>query len=103
MKISNLKLLALCFTIFLTYSCQQNAEQSKQGVEVTEEEQEARDKVGNVYDDKVRGIEHENRDNQFPTSRNDNREGYGQSLGAPSDTVDNDGDKKVRDVKQEPR
>ena len=96
-------LFAICCTILLLPSCQQNAEQSKVGVEVTEDEQAARDKVGNVYDDQVQGIEHENRDNQFQSSRSDNLEGYGQSLGAPSDTVDNDGDKKVRNVEREPR
>lgn len=103
MKFSNLKLLAICFTIFFLSSCQQNAEQSKVGVEVTEEEQQARDKVGDIYNDQEQGIEHENRDNQFPSSRNDNMEGYGQSLGAPSDTVDNDGDKKIQNVEREPR
>lgn len=55
-------------------------------------------KVGKVYDHKVQGIEMENRDNQFPSSRNDNREGTGQETGAPSDTIDGDKDKmKVND------
>ena len=102
--IISLKLLcATCITALLLLSCQQSAEQSRVGIEVTDEEKEARDEVGDIYDDQVRGIEHENRDNQFPTSRNDNMEGYGQSLGAPSDTVDNDGDVKVRNVEREPR
>lgn len=56
------------------------------------------DKVGKIYNPKVQGIDMENRDNQFPSSRNDNREGTGQETGAPSDTVDGDGDKvKVND------
>jgi|GEM_PF-6334473 len=44
-------------------------------------------KVGRVYDTARQGIDHENRDNQFPVSRNDNREGTGQETGAPSDTT----------------
>lgn len=54
-------------------------------------EAEAREenKVGNVYDKEQQGIEHENRDNQFPSSRNDNKEGTGLETGAPTDTIDN--------------
>ena len=50
-----------------------------------EEREEA--KVGHVYDTAHQGIAHENRDNQFPMSRNDNREGTGLETGAPSDTT----------------
>lgn len=94
-RIAIIKTLAiLCFSTFITLSCKQN---------VTDEEQAARDDVGKVYDSKQQGVDIENRDNQSPSSRNDNKEGYGQSLGAPSDTVDNDGDKKIEPVKQAPR
>jgi hypothetical protein len=61
-----------------------------------EKEAEAREeeKVGNIYNEE-QGVDVENRDNQFPASRNDNEEGTGQETGAPSDTIDGDGDKKV--------
>lgn len=66
--------------------------------EKAEEQEEA--KTGNVYDDTQQGVEHENRDNQFPASRNDNREGYGMETGAPTDTIDSDGDKGIKTAKQ---
>lgn len=50
-------------------------------------------KVGKVYDHEQQGVDIENRDNQFPSSRNDSKEGTGQELGAPTDTIDGDGDK----------
>jgi len=54
-----------------------------------QKEAEAREeaKVGKVYNPEEQGIEHENRDNQFPSSRNDNDKGTGQETGAPSDTT----------------
>lgn len=53
-----------------------------------EKEQEAREeaKVGKVYNPKATGNGHETRDNQFPSSRNDDKKGTGQETGAPSDT-----------------
>lgn len=61
-----------------------------------EKEAEAREeeKVGNIYNEE-QGVDVENRDNQFPASRNDNKEGTGQETGAPSDTIDGDGDMKT--------
>lgn len=51
-------------------------------------EQEAREKakVGKVYNPKETGNGLETRDNQFHSSRNDNKKGTGQETGAPSDT-----------------
>jgi hypothetical protein len=69
--------------------------------EVTEAEERERDKTGNVYNSDEQGVDIENRDNQFNTSRNDNTEGYGQETGAPSDTIDNDGDKKVNNTQRQ--
>lgn len=64
----------------------------------TDKEKEAEaleeDKVGNIYNEE-QGVDIENRDNQFPVSRNDNNEGTGQETGAPTDTIDGDGDNKV--------
>lgn len=54
-----------------------------------------RNKVGEVYNDEEQGVQHENRDNQFPESRNDVKEGTGLETGAPTDTIDGDGDKKI--------
>lgn len=56
--------------------------------------------VGKVYDTTQQGIEHENRDNQFPESRNDNREGNGLETGAPTDTTDGDGDRGTKPMSQ---
>jgi hypothetical protein len=75
----------------LLISCRESGE----GSGVTEKEQQERDKVGNIYNSDEQGIDIENKDNQFNSSRNDNVEGYGQETGAASDTIDNDGDKKV--------
>ena len=68
-----------------------------------EKDAEAReeDKVGNVYNSEEQGVDIENRDNQFPSTRNDNVEGEGQETGAPTDTVDGDGDKGVKMPQQQ--
>ncbi|MCR5863252.1 hypothetical protein LRS05_14480 [Flavobacterium sp. J372] len=66
--------------------------------EKAEEQQEAQ--AGDVYDDTQQGVEHENRDNQFPESRNDNKEGNGLETGAPTDTIDGDGDMGTKPAKQ---
>lgn len=58
-------LAAFMFTSFI--SCNEKSEQEK-----IEEREEA--KVGKVYDTAYQGIRHENIDNQFPKSRNDNDE-----------------------------
>lgn len=93
-RVASLKtFIALCCTVFFMISCG-NREESKEGVEVTEEEQYEKDKVGDIYNSDEQGIDIENRDNQFNTTRNDNVEGQGRETGAPSDTIDNDGDKK---------
>ena len=54
-----------------------------------QKEAEAREKakVGKVFNPEEQGIEHENRDNQFPYSRNDDKQGTGLETGAPSDTT----------------
>jgi hypothetical protein len=66
--------------------------------EKAEEQQEAQ--AGDVYNDAQQGVEHENRDNQFPDSRNDNSEGNGLETGAPTDTIDGDGDIGTKPAKQ---
>lgn len=66
--------------------------------EQAEERQEAQ--AGEIYDDTKQGVEHENRDNQFPESRNDNSEGNGLETGAPTDTIDGDGDTGTKPMKQ---
>ncbi|OYQ37340.1 hypothetical protein CHU92_08370 [Flavobacterium cyanobacteriorum] len=48
----------------------------------------------NIHNEDIQGVQHENRDNQFPESRNDNTEGNGLETGAPTDTIDGDGDTK---------
>ena len=81
MKRQNLCFIAIAaLTATLTISCNNKDERKE-----FEEREEA--KVGRVYDTAQQGIDHENRDNQFPVSRNDNREGTGQETGAPSDTT----------------
>lgn len=60
----------------------------------SDKDSDADAQAGDVYNTEKQGIEHENRDNQFPSSRNDNKEGTGLETGAPSDTVDGDGDTK---------
>ncbi|HYD90141.1 MAG TPA: hypothetical protein VEA37_01480 [Flavobacterium sp.] len=81
MKRQNLSFIAIAtLTSVLIASCGTKDERKEY-----EEREEA--KVGRVYDTAYQGIDHENRDNQFPVSRNDNREGTGQETGAPSDTT----------------
>jgi hypothetical protein len=64
----------------LLTSCEQKDERK---------EAEAREKakVGKIYNPEEQGIEHENRENQFPYSRNNNKKGEGQETGAKSDTA----------------
>lgn len=71
-------LLSLLATLAL-YSCKDERKET----EAREEE-----KVGKVYNPEEQGNEHENRDNQFPQSRNDNKQGTGLETGAPSDTTE---------------
>lgn len=80
------KAFLICSAVVLMASCNDK-----------EKEAEAREegKVGNVYNSEEQGVDIENRDNQFPVSRNDNEEGTGQETGAPTDTIDGDGDKKT--------
>ena len=74
----------------LTAFCIMSCNNSKKEAEESREAE-----VGNAYDPEHQGIDHENRDNQFQSSRDDNEEGTGQETGAPSDTIDGDGDTKV--------
>lgn len=60
-----------------------------------EAEANEEDKVGKVYNADEQGIDIENRDNQFPVTRNNNVEGEGLETGAPTDTIDGDGDKAI--------
>jgi len=50
-------------------------------------EAEAREeaKVGKIYNPEEQGMEHENHENQFPSSRNNNKKGEGLETGTPSD------------------
>ncbi|WP_159800068.1 hypothetical protein [Flavobacterium sp. MK4S-17] len=64
----------------LLYACNEESKQEKW-------EQREKAKVGRVYNPDVQGIAHENRENQFPESRNDNEKGEGLETGAPSDTT----------------
>lgn len=82
-KISRAVLLGL-FLATASIACTDKKEQA-------EENEEAQ--AGEVYNSEQQGVEHENRDNQFPDSRNDNSEGNGLETGAPTDTIDGDGDK----------
>lgn len=52
-----------------------------------EQEEREEAKAGKIYNPEQQGMDHENRDNQFSQSRNDNKEGTGQETGAPSDTT----------------
>jgi len=65
-------------------------------------ELEAREelKVGKVYNPEVQGNDHENRDNQFFVSRNDNKQGQGLETGAPSDTTSTKPQEAQQPVKQ---
>jgi hypothetical protein len=75
------KTILAAFIAVFAMSCNSKDEQKE--LEAREEA-----KVGKVYNPEEQGIEHENRDNQFPSSRNDKREGTGLETGAPSDTTD---------------
>lgn len=80
-NIFKLKTLFICFiTLAILSSCNKDNRQK-------DKEAEEKSKVGKVYDTDEQGIQHENRDNQFPSSRNDNKTGTGLETGAPSDTV----------------
>jgi len=61
----------------------------------TDFEAQEKGKIGKIYDHEKQGVDIENRDNQFYVSRNDNKEGQGQETGAPTDTIDGDGDKGI--------
>lgn len=76
---SSLIALSLLFSLILI-SCNDNDKRK-------EMEDRENAKVGKVYDREQQGIEHENRENQFPSSRNDSGKGTGQETGAPSDTT----------------
>ncbi len=56
-------------------------EDPKKEAEASEE-----NKVGKVYNPEETGNGHETRDNQFPSSRNDNKKGTGLETGAQTDT-----------------
>ena len=87
-KLTNLtRAVALSLILASFASCTDKAKEA----EAREEE-----KVGDVYDAEQQGVDIENRDNQFPVSRNNNVEGEGQETGAPSDTIDGDGDKAMK-------
>ncbi len=79
-NLSIIKIVPFVATFVVFISC--NIKDAQKDAEANE-----RAKVGNVYNPEEQGIEHENRDNQFPSSRNDNRQGTGQETGAPSDTT----------------
>ncbi len=82
MKISVKHRVASMMLLFglVLISCNKNDERKE-----AENREEA--KVGKVYDREQQGIEHETRENQFPSSRNDNSKGTGLETGAPSDTT----------------
>lgn len=67
------------FAITLLWSC-------KKDDPMKDEEAREEDKVGKVYNPEETGNGQETRDNQFPSSRNDNKKGTGQETGASSDT-----------------
>jgi hypothetical protein len=87
MKAITLKIFALTATLAL-FSCGNNKAEDAENAKESE--------VGNIYNKEEQGVQHENRDNQFNESRNDNVEGTGLETGAPTDTIDRDGDKKVQ-------
>lgn len=77
--------LSLLFLIVsIGYTSCNNRTETNSAKKAEKQEQE---KVGNVYDEEQQGPGHENRDNQFPSSRNDNKQGTGLETGAPSDTT----------------
>ena len=80
MKINILSLLgAAIFCLVFIVSCGDN----KKSVEDREEA-----KVGRVYDTAHQGIRHENIQNQFPSSRNDNKDQVPLTQGISDTTVD---------------
>lgn len=86
MKKATTKLI-LCAMLFCSMLSCKDDDRKKQ-----EEREEA--KAGKIYNPEQQGMDHENRDNQFSQSRNDNKEGTGQETGAPSDTTTVDDQQK---------
>lgn len=80
-NLSFIKIVPIAAALIVFISCSEKDPRKKA-------EARERAKVGKVFNPEVQGIEHENRDNQFPSSRNDNRQGTGQETGAPSDTTE---------------
>lgn len=78
--LTTIKTTVLSISLLVLLSCNDENKQEKM-------EQREQAKVGKVYDEKHQGIEHENRENQFFVSRNDDVKGQGQETGAPSDTA----------------
>jgi hypothetical protein len=83
-KLTSTLILLTAISLFTLVSCNDNKQ------EKAEEQKEQ--ETGDVYDAEQQGVDQENRDNQFPASRNDNKEGNGLETGAPTDTIDGDGD-----------
>lgn len=79
---NNMKLFCLGAFFMALVSCGNNKSENKPP------------ESGDVHNEDIQGVQHENRDNQFPESRNDNSEGNGLETGAPTDTIDGDGDTK---------
>lgn len=79
--------LVICVTLLVSLISCKDDDRKKE-----EEREEA--KAGKIYNPEQQGIDHENRDNQFSQSRNDNKEGTGQETGAPSDTTTVDDQQK---------
>lgn len=79
--------LVICVTLLVSLISCKDDDRKKE-----EEREEA--KAGKIYNPEQQGIDHENRDNQFSKSRNDNKEGTGQETGAPSDTTTVDDQQK---------
>jgi len=79
-NIPALKITLILFITIVVASC--NTKDPQKEAEAKEE-----NKVGKIYNPEEQGIEQENRDNQFPSSRNDNKKGTGLETGAPSDTT----------------
>lgn len=73
------KLIMCIALLFSMLSCKDD--------DTKEQEEREEAKAGKIYNPEQQGIDHENRDNQFPQSRNDNKEGTGLETGAPSDTT----------------
>ena len=79
MKKATAKLILYAILLFSVISCKDD--------DTKEQEEREEAKAGKIYNPEQQGIDHENRDNQFSQSRNDNKEGTGQETGAPSDTT----------------